>query len=214
MNQIHRSLASLVEDIVRRQERPVAVVGDCCHTLGVLAGMQESGIRPAVIWFDAHGDFNTLETSPSGFLGGMPLAMLVGRGDQALMTAVGVEPIPEDKVWLAGARDLDEGESEALEESFVHVVEDVSQLADLPLPDGPIYVHFDTDVVSDREVPAQNYLAKGGPSSEIVERVFSRLADTGQVVAVSMSTWNPELPDAERSQEVCMRVLTRLTERL
>jgi len=54
--------------------------GDCVAALGVVAGLQRRGIDPHVVWLDAHGDFNTWETSPSGFLGGMPLPRLPGAG--------------------------------------------------------------------------------------------------------------------------------------
>lgn len=71
-----------VADAVADAERPVVVAsGDCTTSLGVLAGLQPAGVDPATLWFDAHGDFNTDETTVSGYLGGMPAALAVGRGD-------------------------------------------------------------------------------------------------------------------------------------
>ncbi len=61
--------------------------GDCVASLGVAAGLQRAGIEPSVAWLDAHGDFNTWETTPSGFMGGMPLAVLAGLGDQSISTS-------------------------------------------------------------------------------------------------------------------------------
>jgi arginase len=78
MSVIHRSLADFTAETITIGERPVSIAGDCCTAIGVFAGLQRAGINPTLIWFDAHGDFNTWQTSSSGFLGGMPLAMLVG----------------------------------------------------------------------------------------------------------------------------------------
>ena len=76
---LHEPLAAFAHEAVIRGDRPVSIAGDCCTTIGILAGLQRANIDPILIWFDAHGDFNTWETTPSGFLGGMPLAMLVGH---------------------------------------------------------------------------------------------------------------------------------------
>jgi arginase len=72
----------------------VSIAGDCVATMGVLAGLHDAGITPTLIWFDAHGDFNTWETTPSGFLGGMPLAMIVGRGEQTMPHGWAGDPLP------------------------------------------------------------------------------------------------------------------------
>lgn len=61
-------------------------------------GLQRAGIDPNLIWFDAHGDFNTWETTSSGFPGGMPLAMIVGKGEQTMPEAVGLRDLPEGQV--------------------------------------------------------------------------------------------------------------------
>ena len=76
---VHEAIAAWVEETLKRGRRPVSIAGDCCTSIGVLAGLQRAGVHPTLIWFDAHGDFNTPETTPSGFLGGMPLAMITGR---------------------------------------------------------------------------------------------------------------------------------------
>ncbi|MCK4489145.1 MAG: arginase family protein, partial [Anaerolineales bacterium] len=70
---LHSALAVQVEEALREGQLPVSLAGDCCTAIGVLAGLNRAERYPLLIWFDAHGDFNTRETSPSGFLGGMPL---------------------------------------------------------------------------------------------------------------------------------------------
>jgi arginase len=210
MSALYEPLAVLVSSSINQGELPVSVAGDCCTSLAVMAGLQRSGLNPTLIWFDAHGDFNTWETTPSGFLGGMPLAMLVGRGEQTIMKQVGVKPLSEEKVILSDGRDLDPGERESLADSnVIHLVK-ATDILDYELPTGPIWVHFDTDVIDSAEAPAMNYPVAGGPSEAELQRIFSSLAGTGQISAVSMSTWNPELDQDGRSGAVLMELLAVL----
>ncbi len=207
---VQRPLSELVKTAVHSGERPVSIAGDCCTTIGVLAGLQKAGMNPTLIWFDAHGDFNTWATSPSGFLGGMPLAMLLGRGEQRMGDGVGLEPLPESKVILTDARDLDPQEAKAVEDSMVLHLSDVSDLLDMPLPAGPLYIHFDVDVIDAAEAPAMSYLAPDGPSADTLAKVFDHLAASGQIAAVSVSSWTPELDEDGRSREVSMELLAHL----
>ncbi|MCB8984791.1 MAG: arginase family protein [Ardenticatenaceae bacterium] len=210
MISLYRPLAAWLAGALQAGHRPVSVAGDCCTTIGVLAGLQQAGVTPTLIWFDAHGDFNTWETTPSGFLGGMPLAMAVGLGEQTLPEGVGLRPFPSTNVILTDGRDLDPGERTLVEQSGITHLPDVNMLLDYPLPDGPLYVHFDTDVVDPAEVPAMNYPAPGGPTADMLRRVFRYLAETGRVTAVSLSAWNPELDGDGRSQAISMSLLQTL----
>ncbi len=177
---------------------PVVFAGDCVSAIGVLAGLQRTGLDPTLVWFDAHGDFHTWETTRSGFLGGMPLAMIVGRGEQTIVEGTGLRPLDERRVALVGARDLDPGEDEAVAASSMAVLT-VADVAAWEPPAGPIHVHVDLDVVDPREMPAHNYPAPGGPSLAEVRAALAHLAATGRVAAVSFSTWNPALPGADRA---------------
>jgi arginase len=207
MSLLHEPLATFVHEAALQGDRPVSIAGDCCTTIGILAGLQRANIDPTLIWFDAHSDFNTWETTPSGFLGGMPLAMLVGRGEQTMSNAVGLRSLPEEKVVLTDGRDLDPEEKVALEGSAVKHVPDVRWLPREDLPAGPLYVHFDVDVLSPETAPAMNYLAAGGPNASEMEQVFRFLAQTGRVSAVSVSSWNPRMDEDGGSREVCMRLV-------
>jgi arginase len=170
----------------------------------VLAGLQRRGLDPTLLWFDAHGDFHTWATTQSGFLGGMPLAMLSGRGEQTVLNATGQQPLDDDRIVLVDARDLDPGEDDAVAESGVRVVS-VDEVAALDL-EGPLYVHVDVDVVDPTDLPAINYPASDGPSVEAMEQAMRALAATGRVVAFSVSSWNPELPEAERAAAATARL--------
>jgi arginase len=189
---LYRHLA----DKVAAVSNPVIYAGDCVSTIGVLAGLQRKGIHPTLIFFDAHGDFNTWETTPSGFIGGMPLAMLTGRGEQTIVDGAGLTPLPDARVVLVDGRDLDPGEDEAIEQSGIGVTT-VDELAHSLPPRGPLYVHVDGDVVDPSDMPAMNYPAPDGPSLHAVRMAMIHLATTGRVVAFSISSWNPELPGAD-----------------
>ena len=205
--EIHAGLAELVEGSVEGGRMPVSIAGDCCTTLGVLAGLIRSGIEPHLIWFDAHGDFNTWETSPSGFLGGMPLAMLAGLGEQTVLEYLEVSPLSQERIILTDARDLDPGERELVASSSIKHIKDPFELMDTQLPEGPLWIHFDTDVIDPEFVPAQNYPAPGGIDPDGLGQVFRHLANAGGIAAVSLSSWAPDLPGAKQSRDICMGLL-------
>jgi len=207
---LHAALACYVEEILSVGDLPVSLAGDCCTALGMLAGLSWAGLDPTLVWFDAHGDFNTPDTTPSGFLGGMPLAMLAGLGDQTILDFLEIDPLPRNQIILSDARDLDPGEKELVESSGIAHLKDTAELLNFPFPDRPIWVHFDTDVVDPAQVPAQNFPAPGGPSKEQLADVFKVLADTGQIQAVSLSSWAPNLPGANQSREISLELLDLL----
>jgi arginase len=196
-------------DQVATEPSPVVYAGDCLAAIGVLAGMQRAGIDPTLIWFDAHGDFHTWQTTRSGFLGGMPLAMIVGRGEQTIVEGVGLAPLDERRVVLVGARDLDLGEDDAVAASALTVLSTTDVIRRDP-PRGALHVHVDLDVVDPREMPAHNYPAPGGPSLRDVQAGLAHLAATGRVAAVSFSTWNPVLPGADRAAAATAALATAI----
>ncbi len=204
---IHEELAGQVEEILRQERVPVSIAGDCCTALGFYAGLKRSGIDPQLIWFDAHGDFNTWETTPSGFLGGMPLAMLAGLGEQTVLEVLEVDPLPQERIILTDARDLDPGERELVESSPLTHLENPLDLLDWDPPAQPLWVHFDTDVVDPSFVPAQNYPAPGGLSPTDLSRVFLHLRESGRIAGVSLSSWAPDLPGAEKSRDISLELL-------
>jgi len=150
-----------------------------------MAGLERNGLQPTLIWLDSHGDFNSWETTPSGFLGGMPLAMLTGRGDQRMMQAVELSPIDDHRVVLCDGRDLDPGERTLVEGSGIRLVDRPDQLDPATLPPGPFYVHFDSDIIDADEAPAFLYPAPGGPSADEMRLALEKLMATGRVVAIS-----------------------------
>lgn len=212
MSLLHEVIASKVTEAVKAGKRPVSIAGDCCSTIGVVAGLQRAGINPFVIWFDAHGDFNTWETTPSGFLGGMALAMLAGLGEQTMPESVGLQSVSEEMIILTDGRNLDLQERDLIEGSKVEHLTDVTELLEYPLPKLPLYIHVDADIINPIDAPAMSYLAPGGPRASELEHVFSFLSKTGQIAAVSACTWTPELDVDKQSEKVSMKLLQVLLE--
>ncbi len=203
---LYRHLA----DALVAREAPVVWAGDCVAICGGLAGLQRKGIDPVLVFFDAHGDFHTWQTTQSGFIGGMPLAMVVGRGEQTVVDGAGATVIPEADAVLVDGRDLDPGEDEAVAGSeLTRLV--VSDVAAWESPDRPLYVHVDVDVVDPADMPAVNYPAPGGPSLAEVENAVAALVRTGRVAAASFSCWNPALPGADRAAAATTRLAAALT---
>ena len=214
MGALCRALAEEVAAIRASGHLPVVFVGDCTLSIGVLAGLQQEASDLPLVWYDAHGDFNTHDTSPSGFVGGMPLAMLCGRGEQTIVVGAGATVLPEANVILTDARDLDPEEAEAVAESAVTHVPNVTDLASVSLPDRSLYIHFDCDVLSLSDLAAVSYPAEGGAALEVIDASLSHLAATGQIAAISVTLWNPELDADGSAGEVVVGVIDRLLDQL
>lgn len=177
---------------------PVVVGGDCMVALGAMGGLD--GAAAGVVWLDAHGDFNTPETTPSGYLGGMPLAALAGRCLPALAAAAGLRgPVDEGRIALLGARDLDPLERAALEASPVAVLAPERLRGDLGALDGalgraaaggPVYLHIDVDVLDPAEMPGVVYPTPGGLSLPELEALLRTVRARGAPAAVTLTAVN------------------------
>jgi arginase len=216
MGCIYALLARQVGKIAAAGDIPLSIAGDCVSSMGVLAGLQQAGREPQrILWLDAHGDFHTWATTQTQYLGGMPLAMLVGRLDRrkaqrdsiaAMRAAVGARPYPEERVVLSDARDLDPGEKEALRASAIVRCPFDAVLAQLS-PQETLYVHFDTDVLDESErMPALKYHVPKGPRLEQMAALFERLRDY-RVVAVSVSSWHAEQDADGKAARACLDLL-------
>src|SRR2546429_70754 len=114
---IAKRTSAAVSEALKQEDSFVLVLeGDCTHAVGAIGGLAQAKGSPGVVWFDAHGDLNTMETTTSGFLGGLPYAVALGWDLDDWRLAAGLEqPVRSEAAALIGASDLDPAEIEALE---------------------------------------------------------------------------------------------------
>ncbi|MEV6345511.1 arginase family protein [Actinoplanes sp. NPDC051851] len=186
----------------------VVVTGDCLTALGTVAGLQRAGTDPGIVWFDAHGDVQTPETSTSGYPAGMSLRLLTGHRPELIAGRLGLRAVPEREMLLVGARDLDPPEAAYLDTAAIRRCE-VADLTAAGLPDGPLYVHIDMDVIRPADVPGIRFPTPGGPSAARVGAALRSLLDTGRVAAVGLAcSW---LPGHGAAAAIAPHLANRLT---
>jgi arginase len=191
MAALHSAAADQIAAAVRAGGPTTVLSGDCLLAMASLAGAQRAGVHPGVVWFDAHGDVHTLQTSASGYLGGLSLRLVLGAHPELLAGPLGLQPVTEDRVVLVDARDLDPPEADFLRTSAVRR----SAVADLDagsLPDGPLILHIDVDVVDPGELTGLLFPAPGGPSASAVIQAAHRVLATGRVTVLDIACpWRP-----------------------
>jgi arginase len=196
-------LAALAAEVTRARAGgafPLVLGGDCLTAIGTVAGLLDPD-DTGIAWIDAHGDFNTPGTTISGYLGGMPLACIVGRGLDELRAATGLTPAPEANVVLLGVRDLDPAEADLLAASQVTVVRGDALAGGLKAL-GPalallgehtqLYLHIDIDVLDPGVAPGVDFPAPGGLSLDSLHALVQQLAGMGNLAALALTAVNPE----------------------
>jgi len=164
---LYSKVAGQVAQAAGHGTSPVVLSGDCTTALGTMAGLQRAGIDAGIVWFDAHGDLQTLETTASGYLGGLPLRLLLGYRPALIAAGLKLHPVAEQQVTLVGARDLDLPEATYLAGASIRRAE-VAGLGAAALPGGPLYVHLDLDVIDPADLPGLGFPAPGAVSGERV----------------------------------------------
>jgi arginase len=188
---LYSGVADAVADAAGQSACPVVVSGDCTTSLGTVAGLQHAGIDAGIVWLDAHGDVQTLETTASGYLGGLPLRLLIGYRPELIAVGLRLRPVAEQRVLLVGARDLDPPEEVYLADAPIRRAE-VADLDVAELPEGPLYVHVDLDVIDPVDLPGLRYPAPGGPGLAEVAGALRALLGTRRIAAVGIAcTWYP-----------------------
>jgi len=217
------SLAQLVREARSRGAFCLVLEGDCTAAPAVIAGLEVDG-RVGVLWLDSHGDFNTPETTPSGMLGGMPVAVATGRCHPWWCQAVGLEtPLRDGDVVLAGIRDLDPPERAALEASQVELIEargnahdEAARLASavvrLSHDVASLYVHVDVDVLNPRSASGFTMPVPGGPTGEELAEMVALATRAGKVKALGIAAFYPPNDrDGRTAQAILHTVEAALT---
>lgn len=217
--ELHRRIGQAVGETREAGRLPIVLTGNCNYAaLGALAGLSSESV--GVVWLDAHADFNTPETSPSGFLDGMALSMATGEAyPEALRTVPGLQPLPTENVVLLGARDVDPAEQSRLEVSDVRwlKVESLRRtgleealteaLAGLP---ETLYLHMDLDVLDVSAARVNPFAASGGLTVEELHTVVETVSRHRRVAAAALTAYDPGFDDDGRACEAGIGVLERL----
>jgi arginase len=221
--EVARALAVRVRDARARGIFPVVLSGNCNASLGTLAGVGTAEL--GMVWFDAHGDFNTPEISESSLLDGMGMAVAAGRCWRKLAATIqGFAPLPESNVVHVGGRDFDSEESVALETSGVRVV-GASEIrrAGLRASLAPtldvlrervskIYLHVDFDVLDPAEAPANEYGARVPEGLRVaqVEEAIQLLCERFRICAAGFAAYDPSYDEDGRTFAAGVRLMKTL----
>ncbi len=194
-------LAREVQRSITNGMFPFVLAGACHCSVGVLGGIGQESV--GMIWFDAHGDFNTPETTLSGLLDGMGLAMATGRCWKAMLKHVpGFVPIPEEHVIHVGGRDYDVEEEINLRHSGIRLVEpdnvDTMQkdfaaaLEELSKHVKRVYIHMDLDVLDLGEALANHADSPGGVPLGFVLSAIRMIKSRFEVCAGAIGSFDPD----------------------
>lgn len=186
--------------VAQREGKAVLLTGgDCTHCTGVFGGLQQAhgpAARIGLVWFDAHGDFNTPRTTLSGMLGGMPVAVCAGlaypRWREAACIAA---PLPTDRILMVDVRNLDAPEEQLIRATDTTIaavapgfpgadlktsVEELAERCDL------IYFHIDSDILDEAYTPNHGTKEPNGPNMEQVQAAIDTVMATGKVAAFAV----------------------------
>ena len=185
-------LSKAVSEIAQSGALPVVLAGNCASSTGTLSGLHSDDM--GVMWLDAHADFNTPETTQSGYLDGMALSIACGRCWKSLSrTDPRYLALGEDRVTLVGTRDLDSEEARLLKASRIRVVT-TEQLRknncqvpeDAAPPAGDLYIHLDAGVGH-----ANRFASAGGLHEKEIRTLLSWAVSTYNVVALAITAFGP-----------------------
>jgi len=219
-----RHMAEIVSTQIKRDELNISLLSNCVGLIGMLAGVQLAGpdwkpLRVGLVYFDAHGDINTPETSLSMMMGGMPVAVGCGLCLHRLRRQSGLEvPLPTRYVVLAGLRDVDILEQEIIDSSDIEqiTVEDIRRLSSnvkmqidrLSRLTDLIYVHVDTDVLGAEEVPGHTTPVPDGCNSDQLSVTLEAIFRYPKVASFGVAS----LPTKGDSKGIALKAVYKMVE--
>jgi arginase len=195
--QLQRLTVPFVRNALARGARPLLLSGNCGPAaLSAAAGLRSQ--RPAIIWFDAHADFNTPETTDSGYLDGMGLAILTGRCWRRLAAQFeSFQPMPDRDIIQVGVRAYDPAELELIEQSAIRRIAP-AQLSNLgnalhELAAACVYVHVDMDVLDISEGRANAWACSGGLHVGQLYDALDLIARTVPIAGGAVTCYDPAI---------------------
>lgn len=219
---VNKALAALVRGAAAAGRLPVVLAGSCDSCLGVLAGFDHAGC--GVVWVDAHADFNTPESTISGFFPGMSMAVITGHCYRNFWAQVGDSaPLDEAAILMLGVRDLSPAEErERLERSAIQVVSwragrpraDVrSAFDELATRVRDIYLHVDLDGLDPDVAPGiVDDPVPGGLSLEDLEEIIRQVGSRFRIKAAAVTTYNPDRDEDHKTARVGLRIIELLAD--
>jgi arginase len=199
ITKLAEELSQSVAQGLEEHEFPLILGGDHSMSLGSISGVAQVHKNVGVIWVDAHADFNSEDTTPSGNIHGMILAALAGFGDQRLVNIGGWSPkIDKNKSVILGARDLDEGEQKLLREQQIHIftMSDIDRRGIASVMQqaisiagayhSPIHLSLDMDSLDPQEAPGVGTPVRGGLSYREAHFAMEMLAECERLVSMDV----------------------------
>ncbi|HEX6033279.1 MAG TPA: arginase family protein [Anaerolineales bacterium] len=211
--ELNRLLAEKVRQARERGSLPIVLAGNCNSCLGTIAGIGEDHL--GVIWLDAHGDFNTPETTLSGFFDGMGLAIAAGRCWKSLVgTIPGFRAISEENIVHIGARDLDVAEEQMMRQSQLELVpvENIhgvigSVLERLSKKVKHLYLHVDMDILDAGEALPNHLAVPGGLMVDDVEEIIGRIKKQFEICAGAITSFDPDYDKEDQVLHAGIRII-------
>ncbi|MEH7437960.1 arginase [Neobacillus drentensis] len=208
-------LAEKVDEVIQSGAFPLVLGGDHSIAIGTLAGVSKHYKNLGVIWYDAHGDLNTAETSPTGNIHGMPLAVSLGWGHSLLTQILNYSPkVKPENVVIIGARALDDGEKELIKEKGIKVytMHEIDRLgmtkvmeetiAYLKEKTDGVHLSLDLDGLDPSDAPGVGTPVMGGISYRESHLAMEMLEEAKIITSVEFVEVNPIL-DEKNKTAVC-----------
>jgi len=216
---IQRQVAVLAASARGEGRLPLLLAGNCNASLGLLAGVGPSAT--GLVWLDAHGDFNTPETTISGYFDGMALAMIAGLCWRELAASVpGFCPLEAQDIVLVGARDLDPGEGALLDQHRIarfgaqelrqEGAQSVLSRVFAPLRSrlSRLVVHVDLDVLDRETARVNQYSSAGGLTVKETLDILDWLTGRFEIAGLALSAYDPDADEGDRVLSAAQRILT------
>jgi arginase len=216
-------LAEKVDEVIQSGSFPLVLGGDHSIAIGTLAGVSKHYNNLGVIWYDAHGDLNTAETSPSGNIHGMPLAASLGLGHHLLTDIGGYSPkIKPENVVIIGARSLDEGEKVLIKEKGlkVYTMHEIDRLGMAMVMEETIlylkgktdgvHLSLDLDGLDPDDAPGVGTPVMGGISYRESHLAMEMLEESGMITSAEFVEVNPILDDKNKTAKVAVELMGSL----
>ncbi|HHY73586.1 MAG TPA: arginase [Bacillus bacterium] len=216
-------LAAKVDEVIKAERFPLVLGGDHSIAIGSIAGIAKHYKNLGVIWYDAHGDLNTAETSPSGNIHGMPLAVCLGLGHPKLINIAGYSPkVRPENIVIIGARSLDDGEKKLIRENGIRVYsmheidrmgmtavmeEAISYLS--ARTDG-IHLSLDLDGLDPSDAPGVGTPVIGGLSYRESHLAMEMLAEAKMITSAEFVEVNPILDEKNKTASLAVALMGSL----